>query len=67
MENNKFSFIKILKKIILKNKILNKSFTNNYSNSKYSLDFIISEIIYVLKTGISWRNLRSSINWNTLY
>ncbi len=67
MKNTKFSFVEILRKIILKNKILNTSFTTNHSNSKYSLDFIISEIIYVLKTGISWRNLRSSINWNTFY
>ena len=67
MKNNEFSFIQIIKKIILKNKFLSKSFTCDHPNSKYSLDFIISEIIYVLKTGISWRNLRSSINWNTLY
>ena len=28
---------------------------------------IIAEILYVLKTGISWRNIRSKINYNTLY
>jgi transposase len=34
---------------------------------KHSLNNIITEIIYVLKTGISWRNLRSSINYNSIY
>jgi transposase len=27
----------------------------------------ISDILYVLKTGISWRDLRSHINWNSVY
>ena len=60
-------FKDILKNIISKNKILNKAYNYNHPNKKYSLDLIIDEIIYVLKTGISWRNLRSSINWNTLF
>lgn len=42
-------------------------YTETYTNQKYTLKNIIDDIIYVLKTGISWRNIRSSINWNTLY
>jgi transposase len=61
------SFKEIFKHIILKNDNLRKSYSNDYPNKKYKLDDIIEEIIYVLKTGISWRNLRSKINWNTLY
>lgn len=38
-----------------------------YPNQKYTLKNIIDDIIYVLKTGISWRNIRSTINYNTLY
>ena len=61
------SFKDIIKQIILNHPALKKSYSQKFPNSKYSLDFILDEIIYVLKTGISWRNLRSSINWNTLF
>jgi putative transposase len=61
------SISEIITKIILKNKNISKFYSHKYPNSKYKLTDIINEIIYVLKTGISWRNLRSSINYNTLY
>jgi len=61
------SIIDIVKQTILHNQILAKFYSNTFPNSKYSLDLILSEIIYVLKTGISWRNLRSQINPNSLY
>lgn len=46
---------------------LAKSF--DYSNplQKYSLEEYLNEIIYVLKTGISWRDLKTQINWNSIY
>jgi transposase len=34
---------------------------------KYKLNDILCDIFYVLKTGISWRMLRSKIHWNTVY
>ena len=37
------------------------------TNSKYSVDEIIRTIIYVLKTGISFRNIASKIKWRTVY
>lgn len=55
-----------LKKIILNSNIKN-TYIHKYPNSKYSLDLIINELIYVLNTGLSWRNLRSKINSKTLY
>jgi transposase len=61
------SFIEIIKNIIFTNKKLKYNYTKNYPNSKYLLDTIISDILYILKTGISWRDSRSSINWHTLY
>lgn len=67
--NNKLnmSFVDIFKKFVMKNEDLNKSYNYNHPNKKYSIELIINEIIFVLKTGIAWRNLRSSIHWNTLY
>jgi len=68
MENKlNISIIGLLKETILKNKIIGHTYINIYGNTKYSLDDILNEIIYVLKTGVSWRQLRSSINYNTLF
>jgi hypothetical protein len=47
------SFIKSIKHIILSNKNIKHFYTKSYPNTKYSLD----DIFYVLKTGISWREL----------
>lgn len=38
-----------------------------YPNQKYNLKTIINDLMYVLKTGLSWRDYRGSINWHTLY
>ena len=62
-----FDIKKSLIHIILSNKLFFNTFSKKHSNSKYSLDIIIDDIIYVLKTGISWRHLRSSVNWHTVY
>ena len=66
MKIENLSFKDILKNIIFKTEKLKNSY-KNHPNTKYSLDLIIDELIYVLKTGIAWRNLRSPINYNTLY
>jgi transposase len=56
-----------LKNIILHTDKLKDTYIKKYSNSKYSLDLIIEEILYFLKSGVSWRMLRSTINYKTLY
>lgn len=61
------SFLEILKEIILTNKKTKHFYNIKYPNSKYTLDDIIKEILYVLKTGLSWRDVRSNINWLSLY
>jgi hypothetical protein len=50
------SFVEIIKNIIITNKKLKCNYTKKYPNSKYLLNTIISDILYVLKTGISWRD-----------
>jgi transposase len=57
---------KELTKIILNSKIKN-TYSIKYGNSRYTLDHIIDELIYVLKSGVSWRNVRSVINYKTLF
>lgn len=44
-----------------------KSFDFSNKLQKYSLDSYLKDILYVLKTGIAWRDLKSSINWNSVY
>lgn len=39
----------------------------SHQNTKYKIDDILDKIFFVLKTGISWRNLRSTINWKSVY
>lgn len=56
-----------LKKIILKTKTLKDTYIKKHTNTKHSLDIIIEELLYFLKSGISWKNLRSSINYKTLH
>jgi transposase len=46
---------------------LYKSFDFSNVHQKYSLYEYLIEILYVLKTGISWRDLRSKINWISVY
>jgi len=61
------SFLEILKNIILTNKKTKYFYNVTYTHSKYSLDVILKEILYVLKTGLSWRDVRSDVHWNSLY
>ena len=58
--------IREIKKIIYKSKLKN-TYYHKHPNTKYRIELIIKELIYVLKTGISWNNLRSPINSKTLY
>ena len=61
------SFTDLIKDIILRDTALNKKYTLNHPRTKYTLDDILIDILYVLKTGIPWRSMRSHIHWNTLY
>jgi transposase len=61
------SFKKLLTNTILQNADIGHLYQKMHPNSKYKLDDILEEIIYVLKTGISWRNLRSIIPWKSIY
>lgn len=62
------NFIEEIKKTIISTKRFENSFNNyNKKERKYCLDEIICEILYVLQTGISWRNYRGKINYNSLY
>ena len=56
-----------LKNIILSTDKLKDTYLKKHSNTKYSLHQIITEILYFLKSGVSWRMLRSPINYKTLY
>ena len=56
-----------LKFTILKSKNLKDTYIKKHSNSKHSIDDIIGEILYFLKSGVSWRMLRSKIPYKTLY
>lgn len=56
-----------LKNMVLKTNKLKDTYIKKHSNAKYTLDTIIDEIIYFLKSGVSWRMLRSPINYKTLY
>lgn len=49
------------------NSDLRNSFIKKHPNSNHKLDDLIDSIIYVLKSGISWRLFIGNINWNTLY
>ena len=61
--------IDIIKEIkeIISNSEIRSTYFKKHSNTKYTLEEIINELIYVLKTGVSWRNLRGKINYKTLY
>jgi len=64
-------FIDIYKHILLenikKNKRLNSLYFGNHKHQKYCYNEIINDILYLLKTGIPWRQIRSHIKWQTLY
>ena len=56
-----------IKNIVLNTANLRSTYTKKHPNTKYTLDLIINEILYFLKSGVSWRYLRSKINYKTLH
>lgn len=62
-----FDIKKEIKIIISNTDVLRKRYFSTHPNTKYSLDTIIQEIIYFLRSGTSWNLLRSSVNSKTLF
>src|SRR3989344_4213972 len=60
-------FKNYIKSFFLNDKHIGKYYVNLYPNSKYSIDNILNDILYVLKTGITWRDLKSIVNWQSVY
>jgi len=67
MNNISITINQLLKDTILNNPNIGNSYINPHFNTKYGLDFIISEILFVLKIGIAWRDVRGPILWSSLY
>ena len=67
MKNKNSLCIKLLIKHIKSKELLYKSFNFSYKTQKYKLEDILGEIIYLMKTGVSYRMLRSDIKWFTIY
>ena len=67
MIKTNIDFKKYLKDIILSNKNINKYYNINFPNSKYSLTDILDGILYILKTGIAWRDSKEVVKWQSLY
>jgi hypothetical protein len=67
MINNDELIIKKVKDFILNDNKLNKIFTHH--KVKYSIDVMMNNILIILKTGISYRDIQkyTTINWNTIY
>jgi len=63
----KLIIVSILYDIILTDVNICRFYNKKYTNSKFSLVSILDEIIHMLKSGVSWRNLRSNINYRTIY
>ena len=61
------NFIEDIKQTIFNTKNLKNRYIVNHPNQKYSIDLIINEIIYVLKSGVSWNLARTKVNSKTLY
>ena len=59
--------VSLIKDIIMSTKNLAPTFNKKHPNTKYSLHHIIKELIYLLKSGVSYRMLRSTINYKTLH
>ena len=67
MSNKNKLIINILIKHIKSFPKLYKSFNFSNKNQLYDLADYLTEIVYVLKTGIAWRDIRSHIYWNSIY
>lgn len=67
MHTTKIDITSEMKDVILRTQDLKNTFIKTHPNTKYKLETIINEILYFLKAGMSWRLLRSPINYKTLH
>lgn len=67
MLTKSLSFKNLIIEIIKEHKEIGKFYLHTHIRTKYTLEDIIDNIFYVLKTGIPWRALQSSINWQSVY
>ena len=67
ISNNDLNLIETINKYIKNDEKLNNIF--NHHNQKYSLEELLKHIIFILKTGIAFRNISNYtfIHWNTIY
>ena len=67
MINNNDEILITKVKDYINNSQLNKIFTHH--KVKYSIDDMLRNILIILKTGISYRDIQkyTRINWNTIY
>jgi len=65
--NTNIKLIENVKEYINNDKKLKKIF--NHYNQKYTLDKLLTPILFILKTGISYREVSkiTTIHWNTIY
>jgi len=61
------NFKKLIKYTILNDNKLKKLYSHCFPHSKYSIDNILDGILFILKTGISWRDSPSIVKWSSLY
>ena len=61
------TFYKELISIIQNDKRIGCMYTRNHPNKRYELQRILEMIVYVLRTGIPWRDVRSEINYRSIY
>ena len=60
------SLQKIIYEVIYSNKFLKKTYDIEYPNKTYESHNIITNIIYILETGISFRKNNGNIHWKSL-
>ncbi len=64
--NLKINIIDEIKKVIYKTKKLFTLYTVNHPHNKYKLDDMLPIFLNVLETGVSWRKIKSDINYQSL-
>lgn len=61
------SFREELQKVILRDRRIGQLYLRQHPHQKYTLEGLLDDIIYVMKTGVPWRKLRSTLGWSSVY
>ena len=63
--------IKAITKYVKSQPELYKHFNNHYVTQKYSLQYILKNVLFIMRTGLPWRDLNRDLaiecSWNTIY